>query len=80
MVINAMKKNRVSRENKEHFMGRIANQYWMTKEGFSEKLKTEEVGEHIMHSYGGREFQEDGKRRKGSEKSGLGVSKKQQLG
>ena len=33
----------------------------MTKEGITEKLKTEEVGEHIMHSNGGREFQEDGK-------------------
>ena len=52
----------------------------MTKEGLSEKLKTEEAGEHTVHSYGGREFQEGGKRRKGSEESGLGVSKKQQLG
>lgn len=38
-----------------------------------------EVGEHTMHSQGGREFQEDGKRCKGSEDSGLGVFKKQQL-
>lgn len=51
----------------------------MTKQGLSEKLKMEEVGEHTMHSQGGREFQEDGKRCKGSEDSGLGVFKKQQL-
>lgn len=45
----------------------------MTKEGLTEKLKIQEVREHTIHSYGGKEFQEDEKRPKGLQETvGLG--------
>lgn len=54
-------------------LGTVVNIYKMTKEGLTEKRKVQEIREHTIHSYGGREFQEDGKKPKGG-------SKKQQLG
>lgn len=42
--------------------GRAVNIYKMTKEGLTEQLKVQEIREHTIHSYGGRELQEDGKK------------------
>lgn len=74
MVTNAMKKSRVNLKGLENSVGgTVVNICKLTKEGLTEKQKVQEIREHTIHSYGGREFQEDGKKPKGG-------SKKQQLG